>query len=78
MFEDLGPLRDSIRDVILTSDVDMGMIRLTQIAAPGQRQNNHQATPTSSLREAVAHSDSSSRALAHTFVSQDLVLLGAP
>ena len=29
MFEDLGPLRDSIRDVILTSDVDMGMIRLT-------------------------------------------------
>ena len=31
MFEDLGPLRDSIRDVILTSDVDMGMIRLTQL-----------------------------------------------
>ena len=29
MFEDLGPLRDSIRDVILTSDVDMGMICLT-------------------------------------------------
>ena len=29
MFEDLGPLRDSIRDVILTSDADMGMIRLT-------------------------------------------------
>ena len=29
MFEDLGPLRDSIRDVILTSDVDLGMIRLT-------------------------------------------------
>ena len=29
MFEDLGPLRDSIRDVILMSDVDMGMIRLT-------------------------------------------------
>ena len=29
MFEDLGPLRDSIRDVIFTSDVDMGMICLT-------------------------------------------------
>ena len=29
MFDDLGRLRDSIRDVILTSDVDMGMIRLT-------------------------------------------------
>ena len=35
MFEDLGPLRDSIRDVILTSDVDMGMIRLTLLTAEG-------------------------------------------
>ena len=41
MFEALGPLRDSIRDVILTSDVDMGMIRLTEITETWKTRTHH-------------------------------------